>query len=112
MSSGRDDIRSILLDVADSIRREPDPVVRAGLVDEFIKVTMRAATDLRDGTCYDLMTARLDRHADVHLPRWAAERRWLYARRWALRWHLPMTWLKGRPNLPGPSTYVEIGLPD
>ncbi len=111
MSSGREDVRSILLDVSDSIRREPDLILRAGLVDEFIRVTMRCSTDMRDSTCYDLMQAHVGRYGDRALPRWA-ERRSVYARRWALRWALPQDWLPGRPRLEGPDDYVEISLPD
>lgn len=111
MSSGREDVRHILLDVADSIRREPDLVARVGLVDEFIHVTLRAATDMRDSVCYDLMEAKVSRHNETSLPRWA-ERRSVYARRWARRYGLPQNWLPGRPRLEGPDEYVEIDLPD
>lgn len=104
-------MRHILLDLTDTIRREPDLHTRVGMTDEFIHVALRCATDLRDSTCYDLMESRVTRHTETGLPRWV-QRRATYARRWARRWSLPQNWLPGRPRLSGPDEYVEIALPD
>lgn len=111
MSSDREDVRHIMLDVADNIRREPDVRARAVLVDEFIRVALRQATDLRDGTCYDLVRGPVTPLDGLGLPRWV-QRRTVYARRWAERQGLPQDWVRGRPPLPGPSEYIEIRIPD
>jgi hypothetical protein len=80
------------------------------LVDEYISVALRAATDLRDACCYDLMKAGITEH-NTAVPRWA-RRRWQHANRWAVSQGLPKPWTRGRPRRPWPDDYVEIHLPD
>jgi hypothetical protein len=113
MSNGRGDVRDILLDVADNITREPDLMTRIGLVDEFMEVAVKAATDLRDHACYDLMQAKITHHNEAALPHWAM-RRWQYASRWGNRFGLPMKWKNrvGRPKNEGPDMYMQIRLPE
>ena len=112
VSNNVGDVRDILLDLADNIRREPDVLLRVAMTDEYMRVAVKAATDLRDSTCYDLMAARVTKH-NSRLPYWA-HRRWQYAVRWAQVHGLPTPWQEkpGRPRSAGPSQYVEIVLPD
>lgn len=88
-------------------------MTRIGMTDEFMEVAVKAATDLRDSACYDLMRSKISKHNEVSLPPWAG-RRWQYATRWAMSRGLAMPWKNRAGRLPneGPDDYVNIVLPN
>ncbi len=88
-------------------------MTRVGMTDEYLAVAVKAAADLRDACCYDLMQAKVSHHNEGGLPTWA-QRRWQYASRWAQSHGLPTVWKArvGRPPNEGPDQYMQIRLPD